>query len=67
MTGSGGRISRRSSVSEVASLLRCATSRQKPVHRFAESGYESGYIFEIGFIFANNPSILGFFAFQCDS
>jgi hypothetical protein len=37
------------------------------LHRFAESGYESGYIFELGFIFSNNPSILGFFAFQCDS
>jgi hypothetical protein len=35
--------------------------------RFAESGYESGYIFELCFIFVNNPSILGFFEFQCAS
>jgi hypothetical protein len=50
-------------------LLRCPTSRQKPAHRFAESGHENGYIFELFFVFANNPSILGFFAFQyasCD-
>jgi hypothetical protein len=60
-------IKKRSSVSEAASLPRCQPSRQKPAHRFAESGYESGYIFELGFIFANNPSILGFFAFQYGS
>jgi hypothetical protein len=40
---------------------------RKIAHRFAESGYESGYIFELGFVLANNPSILGFFAFQYTS
>jgi hypothetical protein len=25
------------------SFQRCATSRQKPAHRFTESGYKSGY------------------------
>lgn len=67
MIGDGGRRSRRSGGSEAVSLLRSPTSRQKPAHRFAESGHESGYIFELGFIFSNNPSILGFFAFQYDS
>jgi hypothetical protein len=42
-------------------------SRQKTAHRFAESGYKSGYVFEIGCVFVNNPSILGFFIFQYDS
>jgi hypothetical protein len=60
-------IKKRSVGSEAASLPRCQPSRQKPAHRFAESGYESGYIFELCFIFANNPSILGFFLFQYGS
>ena len=63
MIGGGGRRSRRSGGSEAVSLLRSPTSRQKPAHRFAESGY----IFELGFIFSNNPSILDLFAFQYDS
>ena len=37
---------------------------RKTAHRFAESGYKSGYVFEIDCIFVNNPSILGFFMFQ---
>jgi hypothetical protein len=49
-------IKKRSVGSEAASLPRCPTSRQKPAHRFAGSGY----IFELGFVFANNPSVLGF-------
>jgi hypothetical protein len=49
------------------SFQRCPTSRQKTAHRFAESGHESGYIFELCFAFSSNPSILGFFAFQYDS
>ena len=67
MIGGGGRRSRRSGGSEEVSLLRSPTSRQKSAHRFAESGYESGYVFDVDFNFANNPSILGFFAFQYDS
>jgi hypothetical protein len=63
----GNGNSQRSGVSEAASLQRCATSRQKPAHRFAESGHKSGYIFEVDFNFENIPSILGFFAFQYDS
>jgi hypothetical protein len=59
-------IKKRSGGSEAASLLRCQPSRQKP-NRFAESGHKSGYIFELGFVFASNPSILGFFEFQCSS
>jgi hypothetical protein len=56
-------IKKRSVGSEAASLPRCQPSRQKPAHRFAESGY----IFELCFIFTNNPSILGFFLFQYGS
>jgi hypothetical protein len=48
------------------SFQRRVTSRQKP-NRFAESGYERGYVFDVDFNFANNPRILGFFAFQYDS
>ncbi len=60
-TGDGSSRSRRGS--EAASLQRCLTSRQKPAHRFAESGYERGYVFELCFILANNPSKSGLFSF----
>ena len=60
-------IKKRGSGSEAASLPRCQPSRQKPAHRFAQSGHESGYIFGLGFIFTNNPSILGFFMPQFGS
>ena len=60
-------IKKRGSGSQAASLPRCQPSRQKPAHRFAQSGHESGYIFELGFVFSNNPSILGFFVPQFDS
>jgi hypothetical protein len=32
-----------------------------------KAGMKAGIFFELCFIFANNPSILGFFAFQYDS
>ena len=62
--GGNGRRSRRRGVSEAASLLRCQPSRQKPTHRFAESGHKSGYIFELCFVFASNTSILVFSRFN---
>ena len=48
-------------VSEAMPLLRSPTSHQKPAHRFAESGHDSGYIFEVDFTFVNNHRILVFF------
>jgi len=45
----------------------CGKFESLDTDRFAGSGHKSGYIFELCFILANNPSILDFFVFQYDS